>query len=75
MRSHPCCRSVSIRLAIDGGERVRRVGEAAREMLTQEALIETLEVGAAAFEGERREVSVDGEALVLVLGRLGAPQR
>lgn len=63
-----------IRLALDGGERVRRVAEAAREMLTQEALIEALEVGAAAFEGERREVSVDGEALVLVLGRLGTPR-
>jgi len=61
-----------IRLAIDGGDRVRRVAEDAREMLAQEAQNDALEVGPASFEGERRELSVDGEALVLVLGRLGA---
>ena len=61
-----------IRLALDGSERVRRVVEQSRDVLMQEALATELVVGAAKAEGERREVTVDGEALAIVLGRAGA---
>jgi isoleucyl-tRNA synthetase len=61
-----------IRLALDGGERARKVAEAAREMLMQEALAAELVLGAAPAawgQAERREVNVDGEALVIALAR------
>ncbi len=60
-----------IRVAIDGSERVRRVAEGAREALLREALADRIEIGAASFEGDRREASVDGESLVIVVGRGG----
>lgn len=59
-----------IRLGIDGSERVKRVAEACKETLMQEALATSVEIGAGGVEGERRELSVDGEALVVVLGRV-----
>ncbi|WP_437494382.1 isoleucine--tRNA ligase [Sorangium sp. So ce1014] len=61
-----------IRLAIDGSERAREVAAAAREMLMQEALAAELVVGeapAAWGQAERRELSVDGEALTIALAR------
>ncbi|HSN97551.1 MAG TPA: isoleucine--tRNA ligase [Candidatus Nanopelagicales bacterium] len=58
-----------IRLGLDGSERVRRVAEAWRETLMQEALATSVELGAEGLAGERREVTVDGEALVIVVGR------
>jgi len=58
-----------ISLAIDGSDRVKRVVEAAREDITSEALVRVFEVGAASFSGERRELVVDGEALVLTIAR------
>ncbi|WP_437539279.1 class I tRNA ligase family protein [Sorangium sp. So ce726] len=61
-----------IRLALDGGERARKVAEAAREMLMQEALAAELVLGAAPAawgQGERREVNLDGEALAITLAR------
>jgi isoleucyl-tRNA synthetase len=68
-----------VRLALDGSGRVLRVVEAARDMLMQEALATELVVGAAArvstWACERREVVVDGEALVIALERGGAAAR
>jgi len=61
-----------IRLAIDGSERTRRVAESSRATLMQESLAHSLEVGAATFDGERREMSVDGEAITILVGRAGA---
>jgi len=58
-----------VRLAIDGSERVRRVAEGMREEIAAEALATEVAVGAASFAGERREASVDGEEVVIVLGR------
>ncbi|MFO0763068.1 MAG: isoleucine--tRNA ligase [Byssovorax sp.] len=58
-----------IRLSIDGSERARRVAEGIREALGREALADRIEIGAASFEGERREASVDGEAVTIVVGR------
>jgi isoleucyl-tRNA synthetase len=58
-----------IRLALDGSERVRRVAEASRRVLESEALAAEVVVGPAPFEGERREASVDGEDLVIVVAR------
>jgi isoleucyl-tRNA synthetase len=58
-----------VRLAIDGSERVRRVAEASRDDIGGEALASELVVGQAPFEGERREASIDGEALILVVAR------
>ncbi|WP_437617462.1 isoleucine--tRNA ligase [Sorangium sp. So ce1151] len=61
-----------IRLALDGGERARKVAEATREMLMQEALAAELVLGAAPAawgQAERREVNVDGEALAIALAR------
>ncbi|WP_434048645.1 MULTISPECIES: isoleucine--tRNA ligase [Sorangium] len=61
-----------IRLALDGSERARKVAEAAREMLMQEALAAELVLGgapAAWGQAETREVNVDGEALAIVLAR------
>lgn len=58
-----------IALAVDGSERVRRVAAEAREILESEALAATVTIGAASFEGERREVTVDGEALIIVVAR------
>ncbi|KYF67266.1 isoleucine--tRNA ligase [Sorangium cellulosum] len=61
-----------IRLALDGSERARKVAEAAREMLMQEALAAELVLGgapAAWGQVETREVNVDGEALAIVLAR------
>ena len=58
-----------VRLAIDGSERVLRVGAAMREEIAAEVLAVEVVVGAASFEGERREASVDGEAVTLVLAR------
>jgi len=59
-----------IRLAIDGSERVKRVAEAAREALASEALASEVVVGPASFEGDKREVSVDGEAVVIVVASI-----
>lgn len=61
----------TIRLAVDGSERVRRVAEGARTTLAEESLASEVVIGAASFEGELRSVSVDGEAVVLVIARGG----
>ncbi|EYF07672.1 isoleucine--tRNA ligase [Chondromyces apiculatus] len=58
-----------VRLTIDGSDRVKRVTEAFRDTLMQEALATSVEVGPGASDGERRELNVDGEALVIVLAR------
>ncbi len=58
-----------VRLAVDGSARVRRVVDGMREEMAAEALATVVVVGAATFEGERREASVDGEEVVIVLGR------
>ena len=39
--------------------------------LLEESLASEVVIGAASFEGERREANVDGEALVLVVARNG----
>ncbi|WP_437804902.1 isoleucine--tRNA ligase [Sorangium sp. So ce1078] len=59
-----------IRLALDGSERARKVAEASRELLTQEALAAELVFGAAPpswGQAERRELNVDGEALAIAI--------
>ena len=56
-------------LAIDGSERVKRVAEAARAEIVREALAAALIIGPPWFQGETRELVVDGEALVLAIGR------
>ena len=61
----------TIRLAVDGSDRARRVAESARKTLAEESLASEVVIGAATFEGERREVNVDGEAVVLVIARGG----
>ncbi len=58
-----------ISLAIEGSDRVKRVVEQAQEEIAREALVRTFEVGAASFSGERRELVVDGETLVLTIAR------
>jgi isoleucyl-tRNA synthetase len=61
-----------VRLAIDGSERARRVVEGTRDILMSEALAAELVVGAAPAawaRTERREVTVDGESLVIALAR------
>ncbi|WP_437564621.1 isoleucine--tRNA ligase [Sorangium sp. So ce542] len=61
-----------IRLALDGSERARKVAGAAREILMQEALAAELVLGAAPAawgQAERRELSVDGEALTIAVAR------
>ncbi|WP_437321901.1 isoleucine--tRNA ligase [Sorangium sp. So ce385] len=61
-----------IRLALDGSERARKVAGAAREILMQEALAAELVLGAAPAawgQAERRELSVDGEALAIAVAR------
>jgi isoleucyl-tRNA synthetase len=58
-------------LAIDGSERARRVAEGARKTLIEESLASQVVIGAASFEGERREANVDGEAVVRVIARGG----
>ncbi|WP_437729382.1 isoleucine--tRNA ligase [Sorangium sp. So ce861] len=62
-----------VRLAIDGSERARKVAGAAREILMQEALAAELVLGAAPAawgQAERRELSVDGEALAIAVARI-----
>jgi isoleucyl-tRNA synthetase len=56
-----------IRLTVDGSERVRRVAEQGKATLAEEALATQVVVGPAT--GERRELTVDGEPLVLVIVR------
>jgi isoleucyl-tRNA synthetase len=56
-------------LAIDGSERVKRVAEAARAEIVREALAAAMVVGPPWFQGEKRELVVDGEALVVAIGR------
>ena len=58
-----------ISLAIDGSDRIKRVVETAREDITSEALVNVFDVGSASFTGERRELVVDGETLVLTIAR------
>ena len=59
-----------IQLWISGSERVRRILEAGRDHFMREALCKSLTTGGEAPEdGERREVSVDGEEVVVVLKR------
>jgi isoleucyl-tRNA synthetase len=60
-----------IRLAIDGSDRARRVAEAAQTNLAEESLASEVVIGAAPFEGERREANVDGESVILVIARIG----
>ena len=56
-----------IRLAVGGSERVQRVARENAAMLSAEALVSTLEIGAATFAGETRDANVDGEALQIVV--------
>ena len=58
-----------IKVAIDGGERVKRVVERAREEIAKEALSDEVVIGAAGFLGERWEGSVDGEAVTIAVVR------
>jgi isoleucyl-tRNA synthetase len=58
-----------IRIAIDGSDRVRRVAGEMRDTIASEALAVEVTLGQASFAGERREQSVDGEAVVIVLAR------
>ena len=59
-----------IQLWISGSERVRRVLEASRDHFMSEALCTSLTTGGEAPEGgARREVSADGEEVVMVLKR------
>jgi isoleucyl-tRNA synthetase len=57
-----------IRLGVAGSERVQRVAAANRELLASEALATEVTIGAAPAR-EARELTVDGEALVLVIDR------
>jgi len=59
-----------IRLAVDGSERTRRVATAIREELAAEALAVEVTIGAAPFDGERREGPVDGEDLSITVARV-----
>ena len=56
-----------VRIAIEGSERLQRVVGASSAEIAREALATAIDLGPATFEGERRESSVDGEALVLVM--------
>jgi isoleucyl-tRNA synthetase len=58
-----------VRLAIGGSERVVRVVGEQRATLAGEVLAVELVAGDPTFEGERREPSIDGEAVVIVLAR------
>ena len=58
-----------VRLAVDGSERVRRVAAALRDEIAAEALAVEVILGAPSFAGERREATVDGEDVILVLSR------
>jgi isoleucyl-tRNA synthetase len=58
-----------VKLAIDGSARVKRVAEGMRETIAREALATEVAIGAAPFAGEKREASVDGEDVVIVLAR------
>ena len=59
-----------IQLWISGSERVRGVLEASRDHFMSEALCKSLTTdGEVPENGERREVSVDGEEVVLILKR------
>ena len=59
-----------IQLWISGSERVRGVLEASRDHFMSEALCKSLTTGGEVPEnGERREASVDGEEVVVVLKR------
>ncbi|HVY44514.1 MAG TPA: isoleucine--tRNA ligase [Minicystis sp.] len=58
-----------VRLGVDGSERARRVVAAAKDAIAREVLATSIEVGPAGLEGERREATVDGEDVVLVMRR------
>ncbi|TKD04335.1 isoleucine--tRNA ligase [Polyangium fumosum] len=58
-----------IALAVEGSERVLRVTRAAQDEIAREALVRSFEIGGSTVRGERRELNVDGEALVLTLAR------
>jgi len=59
-----------IRVAVDGSERIRRVVAEAKERIAKEALASELVVGSAPFEPEvRKEASLDGEDVVIVVAR------
>jgi isoleucyl-tRNA synthetase len=58
-----------IRLAIEGGDRVLRVAGAIEGELGEEALASEIVLGAPAFTGDRRELSVDGEAIAITVAR------
>jgi isoleucyl-tRNA synthetase len=60
-----------VALAISGSERVQRVAESAREALARDLLADRVDIGASDLVGERREVTVEGETVTLVLARLG----
>jgi len=59
----------ALNLAVDGTDRVKRVVDVARAEIAGEALVRSLEIGAPTFAGERRELVVDGETLVLTIAR------
>jgi isoleucyl-tRNA synthetase len=58
-----------VRLAIDGSERVRRVAEEIKVAIAAEALAVEVVIGPAPFAGERRDATVDGEEVSIVLAK------
>jgi isoleucyl-tRNA synthetase len=62
-----------VAIAIEGSERVLRVARASQDDIAREALASSIEIGGSTAEGgDRRELAVDGEPLVLTLRRLPA---
>jgi isoleucyl-tRNA synthetase len=60
-----------VALSIEGSDRVLRVARAAQDEIAREALATSVEIGASTATGERRELNVDGERLVLTVARIG----
>ncbi len=58
-----------ISLAIEGSDRLVRVVRSAQADIAREALVRSFEIGAASFSGERREIVVDGETLIMTIAR------
>jgi isoleucyl-tRNA synthetase len=62
-----------VAISVEGSERVQRVAKASQDDIAREALASSIEIGSStAAGGERREMSVDGEQLVLTLHRIAA---
>ncbi len=59
-----------VRLAVGGSERVLRVSRGIEESLREEALASEIVFGGAPFDGEKREASVDGEDVTIVVAKV-----